>query len=208
MRHLFFLIGRIVSYIFPQKLIQIIHILLTRFYTGYYSRYFKAFGSNSIIAPYVWSLRGPQYITIGNNVLIGGNIQLTAWGSNGNGSVSIIIGDGCSLGSNNHITAVKSISFGKNVLTGKNVTITDNSHGSTSYVDMNIPPKFRNIITKGEVVIGDNVWIGDKATILPGVHIGDGAIVGANSVVTCDVPPMCVAVGSPARIVKQININM
>lgn len=53
-------------------------------------------------------------------------------------------------------------------------------------------------------IIGDRVWIGDKATILPSVVIGDAAIIGANAVVTRNVPPRSVAVGNPAKVIKQL----
>jgi virginiamycin A acetyltransferase len=56
---------------------------------------------------------------------------------------------------------------------------------------------------KGDTVIGNDVWIGQNATILPGVHIGDGAIIGANSVVGSDVEPYTVAVGNPARMLRK-----
>ena len=65
-------------------------------------------------------------------------------------------------------------------------------------------PLERNIVSKGEVNIGDNVWIGDKVTILPGVHIGDWAVIGANAVVVKDVRPYTVVGGNPAKIIKEI----
>lgn len=68
---------------------------------------------------------------------------------------------------------------------------------------MDMPPTQRPIYSKGPVVIGDNVWIGDKATILPNVSIGKGAIIAANSVVTKDVPEYSVFAGNPAKIIKQ-----
>ena len=70
---------------------------------------------------------------------------------------------------------------------------------------MNLAILDREIISKGPVKIGRNVWIGDKTTILGGVSIGDGAIVAANSVVTKDVPPFCVVAGVPARIIKDLR---
>lgn len=69
------------------------------------------------------------------------------------------------------------------------------------------PPILRPLTSKGKVTIGRNVWIGDKATILPGITIGDGAIIGANAVVTHDVPPLSVAVGNPARIIEKTKKN-
>lgn len=59
------------------------------------------------------------------------------------------------------------------------------------------------MVSKGGVHIGKNVWIGDKATILPGVSIGEGTVVAANAVVTKDVPPFCVVGGNPARVIRQ-----
>lgn len=68
---------------------------------------------------------------------------------------------------------------------------------------MEIPPTQRPVYSKGPVIIGNNVWIGDKATILPNVSIGNGAIIAANSVVTKDVPEYCIVAGNPAKIIKQ-----
>lgn len=62
-------------------------------------------------------------------------------------------------------------------------------------------------IIKGDIVVGNSVWIGYDSLILPGVKIGDGAVVGARSVVTRDIPPYCVVAGNPARIIKQIFPN-
>ena len=65
------------------------------------------------------------------------------------------------------------------------------------------PPALSEMPFKGDTVIGNDVWIGQNAVILPGVHIGDGAIVGANSVVGSDIPPYTVAAGNPARVIRR-----
>jgi acetyltransferase-like isoleucine patch superfamily enzyme len=65
----------------------------------------------------------------------------------------------------------------------------------------------RKLYSKGGVRIGDRVWIGSKVSILPGVEIGEGAVIGANSVVSKDVPPFSIVGGVPARVLKQINKN-
>ena len=65
------------------------------------------------------------------------------------------------------------------------------------------PPKVSDLPLKGDTVIGNDVWIGQNAVILPGVHIGDGAIIGANSVVGSEVAPYTVAVGNPARPIRK-----
>ena len=64
------------------------------------------------------------------------------------------------------------------------------------------PPAKSDLPFKGDTVIGNDVWIGQNAVILPGVHIGDGAIIGANSVVASDVEPYTVAVGNPAETIR------
>lgn len=117
------------------------------------------------------------------------------------------IGNGCVFGQYNHITAVNRIIIGDNLLTGRFVLISDNTHGGMSVGELKIHPSARPVQSKGEVVIGNNVWIADKVSILPGVNIGDGCVIGANSVVTHDIPPYSLAAGSPARILKFLGNN-
>lgn len=153
-------------------------------------------------------LEGGKCITIGCNVYFASNCVLTAWDKHNQQrlSPSISIGNNCSFGENNHITSTNSISIGDGFLSGKWVTITDNSHGATDLDTLYIAPHNRQIYSKGPVVIGKNVWVGDKATILPGVTIGDGVVIAANTVVSCDVPPYCVAVGSSCKILKRDDL--
>ena len=63
-------------------------------------------------------------------------------------------------------------------------------------------PKEEDMPYKGDTVVGNDVWIGQNVTVLPGVHIGDGAIIGANSVVSKDVQPYCVVGGNPIKIIR------
>jgi virginiamycin A acetyltransferase len=65
------------------------------------------------------------------------------------------------------------------------------------------PPAMNDLPLKGDTVIGNDVWIGQHAVILPGVHIGDGAIIGANSVVGSDVEPYTIVVGNPAKVLRK-----
>ena len=62
---------------------------------------------------------------------------------------------------------------------------------------------FRSLPQAGDTTIGNDVWIGREALILPGVTIGDGAVIGARSVVTSDVPPYAIAAGNPARLIRR-----
>ena len=64
-------------------------------------------------------------------------------------------------------------------------------------------PKAADMPYKGDTVIGNDVWIGQNAVILPGVHIGDGAIIGANSVVGSEVEPYTIVVGNPAKPIRK-----
>ena len=83
--------------------------------------------------------------------------------------------------------------------------ITDNSHGVSTSKMMDISPAKRLLYSKGPVIIDDNVWIGEKASIMPGVHIGECAIIAANAVVTKDIPAYSVAAGIPAKVVRTID---
>lgn len=101
-----------------------------------------------------------------------------------------------------HVGCINSISIGDDVMIGSYVLITDHSHGELNRSD--IPVAQRLLLSKGPVVIEDNVWIGEHACILPGVTIGRGSIVGANAVVTHDVPPFSLVVGVPAKVIKTL----
>lgn len=65
------------------------------------------------------------------------------------------------------------------------------------------PPKMNDLPFKGDTIVGNDVWIGQNAVILPGVHIDDGCIIGANSVVGSDIPPYSVVVGNPAKVIRK-----
>ena len=154
-------------------------------------------------------IKCPECISIGEHTSFGDWLYLTAWkeydkveGQKQLLSPELTIGKDCHFGAFNHITCTNKIYIGNRLLTGKWVTITDNSHGTTDISTLQIDPIKRPIYSKGPVIIGDNVWIGDKATILPNVTIGDGAVIAANSVVTKDVPAYCVVAGNPARIIR------
>lgn len=105
------------------------------------------------------------------------------------------IGNNVTLNRYSRIYCLCSISIGSDVAIGEYVLIRDtDGHrivGSTS---------------AAPITIGNHVWIGAKATILNGVKIGDGAVIGANSVVTKSIPPNCLAVGSPAKVIRE-NIS-
>lgn len=171
----------------------------------YSDRYCKKFGCRdcSFMRPLGYVV-GPQYFHMGERNIFGKFSALTAWGvyNDEHHTPEVFIGDDCNFGEFLHLTCINKIAIGSGVLTGRWVTITDNSHGVTDEMDGGIPPHQRQLYSKGPVVIEDNVWIGDKATILPGVTVGKNSIIGANSVVTKSVPANSVVVGNPAKIVS------
>lgn len=148
-----------------------------------------------------------QNITIGNNVYIYKNCQLATHPNIVHPKPQIIIGDNCVIGEQVHITCANSIKIGNGLLTGRRCTITDNSHGASERSVLDINPVQRTIESKGAIVIGDNVWLGDNVIVLPGVTIGNGVIIGANSVVTKCIPSYCVAVGNPAKVVRNFGLK-
>ena len=204
-RTVVFKISYYISFLIPYTRVhQFFTYLHSIIYTGWVSREFKTFGESSTIKPSFSLLLGPQYISIGSHCNIAAGIQLTAWDSYGDQSFTpeIVLGDNCSIGEDSHITAINSVRLGNSVLLGKKILITDNAHGASSAELLDIAPNFRPLCSKGPVVIEDNVWIGEKSSIMPGVRVGRGSIVAANSVVTKDVPPYSVVAGVPAKVIK------
>lgn len=201
------LVGWFWSFIYCPYIPKVLNLARNYLYTGYYRRLFKFFGSGSIIKRPFSSARGLEYVMIGNKSSIGAHVELTAWDTYRGQKFTpeIIIGDGSCIRDYSHITAIQSIRIGNGVLTGPNILITDNAHGASMAELLDMPPRFRPLHSKGPVVIEDNVWIGEKSSIMPGVHIGRGAIIAANSVVTHDIPPYCVAAGVPAKVIKVIK---
>lgn len=94
--------------------------------------------------------------------------------------------------------ACSQITIDDNLLTGRYVYISDNSHGR----ELLLLPHKRLLHVKGPFVIGNNVWICEHACVLSGVTIGDGAIIAANVVFTHDIPPYSIAAGVPAKVIK------
>lgn len=121
-----------------------------------------------------------------------------------NNDAKLVIGKNVKLNHRCHIGVMKSVKIGNDVLFASNVFISDHTHGSYSgNMQSNPfqPPNDREIVC-GDVEIGDRVWIGENVAVLLGVSIGESSIIGANSVVTKDIPSFSIAVGSPAKVIK------
>lgn len=106
------------------------------------------------------------------------------------------IGDGTMLNFGADISATKSVKIGRDCLIGTHVIILDNDFHDLHERHRRPEPR--------PVLIGDRVWIGNRVTVLPGVTIGDDAIVGAGAVVTSDVPSRAIVAGNPARVIKHV----
>jgi acetyltransferase-like isoleucine patch superfamily enzyme len=160
---------------------------LARLRTPLHRRAFGAFGAGSVVVrPRV--LRGVDRIAIGRGCAVYDGVWLEAEGD----AASVEIGDGTYLGHDVHVHAIDPVRIGAGVVLadGALVTSTDHGRGDRSQVH-----------GTGPVVIGDRVFVGQRAVVLGGVTIGDGATIGAGAVVTRDVPAGAVAAGIPARVV-------
>ena len=201
------IIRLIVSFFYMfQPIYKYINIIVNVFISEWYKKKIKSCGSNSKIERNV-IIWGGRNIIIGENTIINKDVSISAWSSYFNQKFSPIIeiGNDCSIGERAHITCIDKIIIGNGVLLGKNVLITDNSHGNSSINELNIFPNQRTLFSKGSVIIEDGVWIGEKASILAGVHIGRNSIIAAHSVVNKDVPENSIVAGAPAKIIKVIK---
>lgn len=122
---------------------------------------------------------------------------------------TLFIGDNCEMGDLTHIVAHEKVEIGNNVLIASKCFISDTNHGvykGDNQDPPQTPPNQRNLVSK-PVLIGNNVWIGENVVILPGSNIGDGCIIGANSVVCSDIEPYSISVGAPSKVIKKWNSN-
>jgi lipopolysaccharide O-acetyltransferase len=155
-------------------------------------------------------IRGRRWISIGPAFTTGPGLRLDAFPSDSAAGPVLTIGRDVQVNDYVHIAAVKSVTIGDRVLIASKVFISDHNHGSykgaTGQSHPAQPPASRTLHV-APVLIDDDVWIGEFVSILPGVHIGRGSVIGAQSVVTRDVPPGCVAVGNPARVIRRFNFD-
>ena len=133
--------------------------------------------------------RGGGTVTIGHHVMLYPHVYLETQGQG-----QIQIGSGCVLSTAVHIVAMAGITIGRGTLIGEFVSLRDANHIRTP----NEPLRYSGHAAS-PIVIGHDVWIGRGAVVLAGITIGDGATIGANAVVTHDVPPGSIVAGVPAR---------
>lgn len=168
------------------------------------ARNFGRFGRGSIILFPFTTIFNEKYIQIGENTMIGENVALSAGMMPGQECLTnpvVKIGDRCLIGRGSGIVGHLSIEIGNDVWTGHHVYITDQSHG---YEDVHRPISVQSQPER-PVSIGDGSWLGHGVVVLPGAKIGKNVAVGANSVVTGELPDFCVAVGAPAKVIRQFS---
>lgn len=172
--------------------------------------YTKLFYRNARLIRRPVYIRGKNMLLYGQGLTMGYSCRLEMFDLATSSKIKLNIGKNCKMGDNVHIAAGESIRIGDNCLFASKIYISDIVHGNYSKnsdaSDPRVPPDQR-ILHTNPVSIGDTVWLGDNVCILPGVRLGNGSIIGANAVVTKDIPDYCVAVGMPAKIVKRFNLT-
>ena len=171
-----------------------------RLFRAIFARRFGSFGrGTSIIFPV--GVDGAENIVLGDDVYIAYKTYLAALPHTGQAECRLEIGAGCRIGRFNHIYATQRVVLGAHVLTANNVYISDNLHG---YRNPDVPILQQPIVQNGVVEIGEGSWLGHNACVL-GARIGRHCVIGANAVVTRDIPDHCVAVGAPATIIRRYD---
>ncbi len=167
----------------------------------YYKLSFAQMGSRSwLVNPKV---DGYKRIRIGAKVYINDRTWLASIPLKGSDSSWLSIGDETYVGRFCHFYATSSIKIGKKVLIADKVYIADNLH---QFEDVSMPVIDQPVKQTGEVVIGDGAWLGENVCVI-GAKVGRQSVIGANTVVMKDIPDYCVAVGSPAKIIKRYSFE-
>lgn len=170
---------------------------------------FAHFGEASIVKPFL-NTANPKYVYIGKGVNIGSfcwisvSTEFGGYRCESKGNVRLKIGDDTDIGNNAFIVANNDIEIGNHVILAPYVYISDHIH---QFEDVTKNLHEQPLSEGGYVKVNDNVFIGIKASILPNVVIGEHAVIGANAVVTKNVPPYSVAVGNPAKVIKRYDFK-
>lgn len=196
---------------FSKLLKKIVNKLISLFINIYYfyDRSKMLYCGKNTVFKFGLRIDNPECLYIGDDVYI----NTYAWLSMGkyvyqkdsptiNNNPLLKIDNGAYIGRFVSISCGHSIYVGKNVLIADRCYIGDIQHG---FENISLPIKDQYIVSKGDISIGDDTWIGNNVSILPNVKIGQHCVIGANSVVTKDIPDYHIAVGNPAKIIKKIN---
>jgi lipopolysaccharide O-acetyltransferase len=168
----------------------------------------KIFYGKARLIRFPFDIRGRKYIDLGIKLTTGIGCRLEAFSDNGQKTMRF--GKNIHLNDYVHICSMKDVYIGNNVLMASHIYISDNSHGNYKGSEYDTSPEISPINRPyyiSPINIADNVWIGEGVVVLPGVSIGQGSIVGANSVVTENIESYTIAVGAPAKPVKRYNVK-
>lgn len=183
-------------------LIGIIKLIISLIYT-------KIFYHKARLIRLPFDIRNGHLIQIGIDFTSGVGCRIEAHAVKNNKKKCILFGSNIEINDYVHIAAGEQIRIGDNVLIASRVFITDINHGKYSgelQDNPNTIAKNRKLSTN-PVVIENNVWIGESVSILPGVTIGENTIIGANSLVCKNIPKNVIAVGNPAKVIKEYNFT-
>jgi lipopolysaccharide O-acetyltransferase len=161
---------------------------------------FAEFGARSVIEPPA-RIVGERRIAIGSGVYVGAGSWLQALAEEP-GPPVLAVGSGTSIAGGCVLSAARSVRLEDRVLLARNIYISDHIH---AYDDVNRAVLDQGITRIDPVLVCSGAWLGQNVVVCPGVRIGRGAVVGENSVVVEDVPDYALAVGAPARVVKQFG---
>jgi acetyltransferase-like isoleucine patch superfamily enzyme len=166
---------------------------------------FASFGEGSVVHPPALII-GHHLIRIGRDVVVhpGAFFSVVEEDAGTRYDARLVIGDRVRIGFDMMIACAGSIEIGDDVLTGDRVHIGDTYH---QYRDVTRPVAQQGLAEPRPVSIGRGAFLGIGCAVLGGVTVGDGACVGANAVVTSDIPPHSLAVGNPARVVRHYDGN-
>lgn len=149
---------------------------------------------------------GPERIWLGDGIFMEENIAFDTANLLFNehpDPIRIRIGSRTTIGRNSQISAANRVEIGNNVLFAQNVYVADNDH---HYSDVGVPIRDQYFSGyRGHVVVQDDCWLGRNSVLIGsgrGITVGQGSVVGANAVVTFDVPPYAVVAGNPGQVVK------
>ena len=180
----------------------LIEILIYFFSWAYSKLFFHP--SAHVLLPY--TIRNRRSIFIKGKLFAKSNLYLEPF----EGSV-VVLGANIFFNRGCYITAISSIHIGNDCLFGPNVFISDHDHGhySSPLVADNFlsPPLLRDICSV-PVNIGNCVWVGANVCILKGVNVGDNCVIGANSVVTRDLPPNSICAGVPCIVIRTLDPSL
>ena len=152
------------------------------------------------------TLEGGDRIVIGTNSLIGPGSELLVYEKHVDRPLDskLVIGDHVRITARCRITCAGTVTIGDDALFAPDVFITDHNHGMDPEAPGGYSPQDISI---RDVTVCEGVWLGQRVCILPGVTVGEHSIIGAGSIVSHDIAPYSIAVGAPARVIKQWDFD-